>query len=116
MMKRGDGKASLHASRRLALLLFAATPFAVVAQDVDLVNATVVDGTGAAPRAGVAVTVRAGKITALSKRAPAATAEGSRASRRFEASDCRSPRRTVWQPQRRPGRSRSTRSYSSSGA
>ena len=74
MMKRGDGRASLHASRRLALLLFAASPFAVVAQNVDLVNATVVDGTGAAPRTGVAVTVRAGKITALSKRAPAATA------------------------------------------
>lgn len=43
------------------------------AQDLDLVNATLIDGTGAAPRAGVTVSVRGGKIAAISDRAPAAS-------------------------------------------
>jgi imidazolonepropionase-like amidohydrolase len=42
------------------------------AQDLDLVNATLVDGTGAAPRPGVTVSVRAGRIHAIADRAPAA--------------------------------------------
>src|SRR5829696_10040747 len=73
MNKRDDARSISRAFRRLALLLFVTSPLVVVAQDVDLVNATVVDGTGAAPRTGIAVTVRAGKITALSEQAPAAT-------------------------------------------
>jgi imidazolonepropionase-like amidohydrolase len=54
--------------------LLVASPFVATAQDLDLVNATVVDGTGAAPRKGLTVTVRGGKITALADRAPPATA------------------------------------------
>jgi imidazolonepropionase-like amidohydrolase len=42
------------------------------AQDLDLVNATLVDGTGAAPRPGVTVSVRAGRIDAIADRVPAA--------------------------------------------
>lgn len=42
------------------------------AQDLDLLNATLIDGTGAAPRAGVAVSVRGGRIAAIADRAPAA--------------------------------------------
>jgi imidazolonepropionase-like amidohydrolase len=44
------------------------------AQDIDLVNATLIDGTGAAARAGVSVSVRGGKIAAITDRAPEATA------------------------------------------
>ena len=40
------------------------------AQDLDLVNATLVDGTGAEPRPGVTVSIRSGKISAISERAP----------------------------------------------
>ena len=36
-------------------------------------NVTLVDGTGAAPRKGVTVTVRGGKIASIVERAPAAT-------------------------------------------
>ena len=43
------------------------------AQDLDLLNVTLVDGTGAAPRKGVTVTVRVGKIASIVERAPAAT-------------------------------------------
>jgi imidazolonepropionase-like amidohydrolase len=74
MKQRGEGGTILHPLRRLALFLFAASPLAVFAQNIDLINATVVDGMGAAPRTGMAVTVRSGRITALSERAPPATA------------------------------------------
>jgi N-acyl-D-aspartate/D-glutamate deacylase len=47
---------------------------AATAEDFDLVNATLVDGTGAEPRAGVTVSVRDGRISAISEQAPAATA------------------------------------------
>ena len=73
MKKCGDGRAILHPLRRLVLVLVAAGPPGVLAQNLDLVNATVVDGTGAVPRTGMAVTVRAGKITGLSERARPAT-------------------------------------------
>jgi imidazolonepropionase-like amidohydrolase len=49
----------------------------VEAQDLDLVNVTMVDGTGAEPRPGVTVSVRGGRISAIAERAPAA-AEGIR--------------------------------------
>jgi imidazolonepropionase-like amidohydrolase len=52
---------------------FVAAPRPALAQDLDLVNVTLVDGTGAAPRAGVTVTVRDGKIASIVERAPATT-------------------------------------------
>ena len=55
----------------LTILLASAAPHA---QDLDLVNATLIDGTGAPPRAGIAVSVRDGKIAAIAERAPAAAA------------------------------------------
>ncbi len=54
------------------LMLLAAFAVPVLAQDLDLVNATLVDGTGADPRPGVTVSIRGGKIAAVSERAPAA--------------------------------------------
>jgi imidazolonepropionase-like amidohydrolase len=50
-----------------------AVPRTVSAQDLDLLNVTLVDGTGAAPRTGVSVTVRGGKIASIVDRAPAVT-------------------------------------------
>jgi imidazolonepropionase-like amidohydrolase len=47
---------------------------AATAEDFDLVNATLVDGTGAEPRAGVTVSVRDGRFSAISQQTPAATA------------------------------------------
>jgi imidazolonepropionase-like amidohydrolase len=58
-----------------AILLGAAT--AAAAQDLDLVNATLVDGTGAGPQSGVTVSIRDGKVSAISPRTPDA-AEGVR--------------------------------------
>ncbi|MDH4313076.1 MAG: hypothetical protein OEW57_15735, partial [Gammaproteobacteria bacterium] len=51
-----------------------AAPRPAWAQDLDLLNVTLVDGTGAAPRKGVTVTVRGGMIASIDERAPAATA------------------------------------------
>ncbi len=45
----------------------------VSAQDLDLLNVTLVDGTGAAPLKGRTVTVRGGKIASIVDRAPTAT-------------------------------------------
>jgi len=47
------------------MLACAALPPVATAQDLDLVNVTLIDGTGAAPRKGVTVTVRDGKIATL---------------------------------------------------
>ncbi len=58
--------------RASAVLLAALAASQAPAQDLDLVNATLVDGTGAEPRQGVTVSVRGGKITAIADRAPAA--------------------------------------------
>jgi imidazolonepropionase-like amidohydrolase len=71
-----DGKHHCATWRGLAvgLMLAAATPSLVCAQNLDLLNATIVDGTGAAARTGVSVIVRDGKIAALAERVPAATA------------------------------------------
>lgn len=60
--------------RGLAAVLLFLSVGAAHAQDVDLVNATLIDGTGAAARAGVSVSVRGGKIAAITDRAPAAAA------------------------------------------
>ncbi len=59
--------------RGLAVLVIAALPLLTSAEDMDLVDATLVDGTGAEPRKGVTVSVRGGRITAISERAPAPT-------------------------------------------
>jgi imidazolonepropionase-like amidohydrolase len=56
--------------RSLVAGLLAVAAFAAVAQDLDLVNVILVDGTGAEPRPGVTVSVRGGKITAISDKAP----------------------------------------------
>ena len=58
--------------RSLAAGLFSVAAFAAAAQDLDLVNVTLVDGTGTAPRPGVTVSVRDGKISAISDKAPQA--------------------------------------------
>jgi imidazolonepropionase-like amidohydrolase len=57
----------------MCVLLLAALPYVATAQDLDLVNVTLVDGTGAAPRVGVSVTVRGGRITTIEERAPPVT-------------------------------------------
>jgi imidazolonepropionase-like amidohydrolase len=56
--------------RRAALLIAFSLPSLVTAQDLDLVGVTLVDGTDAAPRAGITVSVRGGKIAAITERAP----------------------------------------------
>jgi imidazolonepropionase-like amidohydrolase len=60
--------------RALAVLLMALAMGEAPAQDLDLVNATLIDGTGAAPRPGVTVSIRGGRISAISEGAPAAAA------------------------------------------
>ncbi len=54
-------------------ILVATLPLLATAQDIDLVNVTLIDGSGAAPRQDVTVSVRGGKITAITDQAPAAT-------------------------------------------
>jgi imidazolonepropionase-like amidohydrolase len=56
--------------RYLAAGLLALAAFAAAAQDFDLVNVTLVDGTGAEPRSRVTVSVRGGKISSISEGAP----------------------------------------------
>lgn len=60
--------------RAVVALVLAAAAFAATAEDFDLVNVTLVDGTGAGPRTGASVSVRGGKISAIGERAPAAPA------------------------------------------
>jgi imidazolonepropionase-like amidohydrolase len=62
------------AVRVAAVLTCTVWPFIVSSQDLDLVNATLLDGTDAAPRKGVTVSVRGGKIAALAESAPAPAA------------------------------------------
>jgi imidazolonepropionase-like amidohydrolase len=57
----------------VCVLLLAALPHVATAQDVDLVNVTLVDGTGTAPRAGVSITVRGGRVATIAERAPPLT-------------------------------------------
>ena len=57
--------------RVIAALALAISSLSASAQDIDLVNVTLIDGTGSAPRAAVTVSVRDGKISAISERAPA---------------------------------------------
>ena len=60
-----------HAACSVALLVFAPLPCPAAAQDIDLVDVTLVDGTGAAARPHVSVSVRDGKVAAIADRAPA---------------------------------------------
>jgi imidazolonepropionase-like amidohydrolase len=60
--------------RAIAVLLMSLAATPAPAQDLDLVNATLLDGTGAAPRTGVTVSVRDGRIAAISDAAPEAAA------------------------------------------
>jgi imidazolonepropionase-like amidohydrolase len=60
--------------RPAAAIILAVLPHVVPAQELDLVDVTLVDGTGAAPRAGVTVSVRGGRIAAIAESAPRATA------------------------------------------
>ena len=71
-MTRKVGKSSrFEIVRGVALSAFVALPLWASAEDIDLVNATLVDGTGAPPRAGVTVSIRDGKIAAITGTAPA---------------------------------------------
>lgn len=56
----------------LAFLIASGGCTVAAAQDLDLVGATVIDGTGAPPRAGVTVVVRGGRIEQILERAPPA--------------------------------------------
>ncbi len=58
--------------RALAALCLAFAALGAVAEDFDLINVTLVDGTGAEPRPGASVSVRGGKIAAIEDHAPAA--------------------------------------------
>lgn len=60
--------------RRIIALALAVAALPAAAGDFDLVNVTLVDGTGAGPRAGVSISVRDGRIAAIGDRAPAKTA------------------------------------------
>jgi imidazolonepropionase-like amidohydrolase len=60
--------------RWAAVMIVCGCSAAAGAQDLDLVNATLLDGTGAAPRAGVSISVRGGKVHAVNDRVPAAAA------------------------------------------
>jgi imidazolonepropionase-like amidohydrolase len=60
--------------RTIAALALAVAAMTASAESFDLVNVTLVDGTGGAPRAGASVSVRDGKIAAITDRAPAAAA------------------------------------------
>ncbi len=62
----------LRAAGSGAALIFLMLPAMGLGQDLDLVDVTLVDGTGAAARAHVTISVRDGRITAISARAPAA--------------------------------------------
>jgi imidazolonepropionase-like amidohydrolase len=55
--------------RLIAWLVLASTPALAPAQDLDLLNATLIDGTGAAPRTGMTVAVRDGRVHSISERA-----------------------------------------------
>ena len=60
--------------RAIAALALAGLAMTAIAQDLDLINVTLVDGTGTAPRPGVTVSVREGKIAAVADHAPVAAA------------------------------------------
>ena len=56
---------------RVTALICSTFPLLAIAQDIDLVDVTLIDGTGSAARSHVSISVRDGKITAITDRAPA---------------------------------------------
>jgi len=60
--------------RSLAALVLSAAALTASAEGFDLVNVTLVDGTGAEPRTGISVSIRDGRIAAIADSAPAAAA------------------------------------------
>ena len=63
----------LRAAGKGIALVLALLPWMASGRDLDLVDVTLVDGTGAAARPHVSISVRDGRITAISERAPAST-------------------------------------------
>jgi imidazolonepropionase-like amidohydrolase len=59
--------------RGLLLLAIASCPLAAAAQNLDILNVTLVDGTGAPARKEVSLTVRDGRIASIDTRVPATT-------------------------------------------
>lgn len=57
----------------VALLILIGTAAHTAAQDLDLVDGTLIDGTGAAPRNGVSIRVRGGRIVSIDTVAPTPT-------------------------------------------
>ena len=68
-------KAGALAQIALVACAVLAAPLHAHAQDLDLVDATLIDGTGADPRTGVSLRVRAGRIVAI-QTAPLAATDG----------------------------------------
>ena len=62
---------SFRIAGRLTALILSTLPLLAIAQDIDLVDVTLVDGTGAAARPHVSISIRGGKIAAIADRAPA---------------------------------------------
>ena len=58
----------------LTALVFSTLPLLAIAQDIDLVDVTLIDGTGSAARPHVSISIRGGKIDAIADRAPAPAA------------------------------------------
>ena len=58
----------------LTALIFSTLPLLAIAQDIDLVDVTLIDGTGSAARPHVSISIRGGKIDAIADRAPASAA------------------------------------------
>ena len=59
-----------------ALLVLVGTAAAAASQDLDVVNAVVIDGTGATPRLGTTLRIRGGRIAAIDAGAPPSTPAG----------------------------------------
>jgi imidazolonepropionase-like amidohydrolase len=60
------------AATALGAALVGSVPVTAIAQDLTLVNATVIDGTGAPPAPGMTIVVRGGKLAEISKGSSAA--------------------------------------------
>lgn len=58
------------------LLVLVGTAAPAAAQDLDLVDAVVIDGTGAPPRPGMTLRIRGGRIASIDAAAPASTPAG----------------------------------------
>ena len=59
---------------RVTALICSTLPLLAIAQEIDLVDVTLIDGTGSAARPHVSISIRSGKIDAIADRAPASAA------------------------------------------